>query len=312
MIRRISCSIVRKSQIERCHEAQQDRDAEKIQMELPNHAWDESILVVAHPDDEVLWFSSILDKVEKIIICFVDAERHSELGAARRLSLKHHDFRDRIISLDLSQSKSHNMSQWPEPEETGYGLRLNKDLGLDELHQEQASRVNTALAPHIEGAKNIYTHNPWGEYGHEDHVQINKLVTRLAQDAGATVWFDNYVSNKSSLLMRSYMRGFGKPYYTMPVDAERARQIADTYYRHGAWTWVDDYVWFSSESFVQGPLEGQPQPCAGALFPVNYIRVPFDPLRANAPAPGPFTRIRRKLKRGLGLQKRYCADAATN
>ena len=30
----------------------------------------ESILIVAHPDDEVLWASSVLNSVNKIIICF--------------------------------------------------------------------------------------------------------------------------------------------------------------------------------------------------------------------------------------------------
>jgi len=29
-----------------------------------------AILIVAHPDDEVLWFSSLLCRVEKVVICF--------------------------------------------------------------------------------------------------------------------------------------------------------------------------------------------------------------------------------------------------
>ena len=286
-------------------------DEENVHMELPIQAWEKSVLVVAHPDDEVLWFSSILDKVGKIVICFTDAEHWPELGEARRLSLEEHECKNRIISLGLRQVKSHNTSQWPEPEETGYGLRLNRRPEFDAPYQAQASRVATALAPHIEGADNVFTHNPWGEYGHEDHVQIHRVVTQLAQQSDAAVWYDSYVSNKSSLLMRSYLQGFGNPYYTMPVDADRARQIADTYHRNGAWTWMDDYVWFSSENFVQGPLVVQPQPCNGALFPVNYIRVPFDPERANAPPPGFYKKLRRKLQRLLGEQKPGSPDATT-
>ena len=30
----------------------------------------EAVLIVAHPDDEVLWASSVLNSVNKIIICF--------------------------------------------------------------------------------------------------------------------------------------------------------------------------------------------------------------------------------------------------
>ena len=278
-------------------------------MELPKQALEKSVLVVAHPDDEVLWFGSILDWVDQIIICFVDAEHAPELGDARRASLAEHEYRDKITLLDLSQSKSHNMSAWPNPEETDYGLRLSKDSRLDELHKGQASRVADALRPYLQNSVNIFTHNPWGEYGHEDHVQLNRVVTRLAKDRGATVWYDSYVSNKSSLLMRSYMAGFETPYYSLRVDTERARRVADTYFRNNAWTWMDDYVWFPSESFVKGPLGARHLPCVGALFPLNYLRVPFDPVASNAPRPGLLRRIYRKLDRLLGQRQAKGSDA---
>jgi len=35
---------------------------------------DSSILVVAHPDDEVLWFSSVLERVQETIICFLEVD----------------------------------------------------------------------------------------------------------------------------------------------------------------------------------------------------------------------------------------------
>ena len=46
-----------------------------------------SILVVAHPDDEVLWFSSILDKVDRIIICFLECESNSQWTIGRKKKL---------------------------------------------------------------------------------------------------------------------------------------------------------------------------------------------------------------------------------
>ena len=39
-------------------------------------------LVVAHPDDEALWFSSVLTRVDKIVICYQDLEG-SDLGQKR-------------------------------------------------------------------------------------------------------------------------------------------------------------------------------------------------------------------------------------
>lgn len=287
-------------------------NADGIRMKLPESALNKSVLVVAHPDDEVLWFSSILNEIDKIIIVFLDAGHSPELGKSRQRGIDEHEFRDRITLLNLAQTRSHNRSAWPEPEETEFGLRLTSDPEHECLYQDQGLRVRAALDTHIQGASNVFTHNPWGEYGHEDHVQIHRITTQLARSTNSTVWYGSYVSNKSSMLMQSYMQVFDNSYYTMPVDRDRAKQIADTYFRNNAWTWPDDYAWFPSESFIQGPLERQQQPCAGAFFPVNYLRVPFDPETANAPPPGPITRIRRKLRRLLIANKKHPTDAATD
>ena len=280
-------------------------------MELPKKALERSALVVAHPDDEVLWFGSILEQVDCIIICFVDADHWPELGRARRRSIEEHAYRDKIEVLGLPQVKSHNKSRWPEPVETPYGLRLDRYQGFDGPYEKQASRLEAALRPVINGFKNVYTHNPWGEYGHEDHVQLSRIATRIANENGTRIWYTNYVSNKSSALMRRYVQGFGQPYYTMPVNTLKARQIAETYFRNGAWTWMEDYVWFKSESFVEGPLLPQTQPCTGALFPVNYIRVPFEPTPAVASKPSLVTRIRRRLLSMAGISKTPGTNAAT-
>jgi len=264
-------------------------------MELPKGALERSALVVAHPDDEVLWFGSILERVDRIIICYTEASHWPELGDARRKSIAEHPLRDRIEVLGLAQVKSHNKCSWPEPTETSYGVRLDRYRGFDAPYQKQAQRLEEALAPAVRGFRNVYTHNPWGEYGHEDHIQLSRIATRLATSGGARIWYNSYVSNKSSMLMRRYVQGFGKPYYTLPVDVATVREFADTYYRNGAWTWMEDYVWFSSESFVEGPLVPQSQPCKGALFPLNFIRVPFEPIPAVVSESGVASRLRRKI-----------------
>ena len=56
-------------------------------MALPEQVLVDSILVVAHPDDEVLWFSSILDDVNRIIIVFVDTDQNPERDGARRAAM---------------------------------------------------------------------------------------------------------------------------------------------------------------------------------------------------------------------------------
>jgi hypothetical protein len=169
--------------------------------------------------------------------------------------------------------------------------------------------VESALRPHVLSAKNVFTHNPWGEYGHEDHVQVNRVVTRLSQVAGTAVWFGNYVSNKSSRLMQRCVSGFGGPYFVMPVDRANARRIADSYVRNEAATWPPGYSWFPRECFVRGPLDRNEESRPGTIFPANYLRMLFDPKRANAPPPGPFKRIRRRLRKLLNSTLQRSVDA---
>jgi len=45
-----------------------------------------AILVVAHPDDEILWFSSVVDKVDEILFCFGDYPALPALGEGLRSS----------------------------------------------------------------------------------------------------------------------------------------------------------------------------------------------------------------------------------
>ena len=46
--------------------------------------FEKSILVVSHPDDENLWFSSILSKVDKFILCFLPVESEPVWNEVRR------------------------------------------------------------------------------------------------------------------------------------------------------------------------------------------------------------------------------------
>jgi LmbE family N-acetylglucosaminyl deacetylase len=273
-------------------------------MDLPKEFLDQSLLVVAHADDEVLWFSSIIDDVTKIVIVFGDE--------TTRASLAGHACRDKIVSLALPQVDCHNLSSWPFPEPTDYGVRLDKDLRADARYAEQAARVSSALSPLVADAGNVFTHNPWGEYGHESHVQLSRIVTTLAISRDATVWHSNYVSGKSSRMMRRYVHGFADEYFTRPVDPERALAIADTYRQNNAWSFDDDFAWFPSECFLRGPLNGAAEPTVGTLFPVNYVRVPFDPVARQRPTPGFATRTRRKLSRLFGRTQTVPGDAAAN
>ena len=241
--------------------------------DLPVTALEQSVLIVAHPDDEILWFGSIGSRVDRIVVCFLDDPANPELKAAREATLCAHPWHDRITCLGLDETGAFGLAGWPRPEIMEYGLKLERRRAVAIEYQLRFRQLRDALTPIVRGANNVYTHNPWGEYGHEEHVLVNRAATTLAEESGKTVWYSNYASTWSEDLMRRYLDRQDRPVFRGSVPVTQMQDIADVYRRHGAWTWFDDYAWFPEEYFTQGPLNRNDAPGFGWLFPVNFIRL---------------------------------------
>ena len=88
---------------------------------------EKSIIVSAHPDDEVLWFSSILDKVNQIVICFISNESNPRWEVGRRKSLMEYPI-ENIVCLNMDESNLLNGAAWKSPVTTEYGLEIVNQL----------------------------------------------------------------------------------------------------------------------------------------------------------------------------------------
>lgn len=234
---------------------------------------DGSLLVVAHPDDEILWFGSIVEQVDRIVICFLNDPGAPDMAAARRAVLAEHPLRDRIISLEVDETRSFNQANWPRPELSEFGLKISRSKQVANAYADCYRQLEKHLRPLISSASSVITHNPWGEYGHEEHVLVHRVATSLAEAAGKETWYDNYASSWSEDLMRLYFDRSERKVVNFSVDTEAMERIADVYRQHGAWTWFDDYRWFATEYFVRGPLQPVEQPGFGWLFPINLLRL---------------------------------------
>ena len=111
-------------------------------------------LIVAHPDDEILWFKP--ENYDRIIIVFSGRADRPGFGDNRTKALAEHPLKDKIECLNLTESNFwRDASKYPE-------------------HLENYNKVCKFLKE-IE-PESVDTHNANGEYGHADHILVRNAV----------------------------------------------------------------------------------------------------------------------------------------
>ena len=134
-------------------------------------------LVVAHPDDEALWFSSAVGAVEKIVFCFGDLFERPRMSAARRKAVS--ALTDpRLLNLAIAESGAGFSVDWKTPQLTPFGIAI-RDEAARARYEANYTRLVELLRGALAGFEDVYTHNPWGEYGHADHIQVHRAVAAL-------------------------------------------------------------------------------------------------------------------------------------
>ncbi len=256
-----------------------------------------SVIVAAHPDDEILWFSSIMEEVDKVIIVFRDFWADPEIGAKRAAAIAELPHPN-VVCLALPEPGSYGCANWQNPEPCDVGLKFGVQSRLRELkrrvkiavpmldpskntprqsvaaaYRKNYHEIYTTLDKELSTVVNVFTHNPWGEYGHEDHVQVFRAVDALKKKHGFTQWMSNYCTNRSLPLAK--IHGVTKPavYLRQKTNISYAEEVAAVYRKHDCWTWDKDWPWFEEECFTEAPSE---QACSGGqehLFPLNFFSI---------------------------------------
>lgn len=146
-----------------------------------------NVLVVAHPDDEILWFAA--ETFDKIIIVHTYRTDDTEQGFRRAAMLSStHPLRDKIVRLGLTES--------------GYWRDKTKSV------EHQANYLTLCRFLRTLSADSVTTHNANGEYGHLDHIMVHnacmdtltcpvngkdpvlyRSVRQAYTDAGCWTWY---------------------------------------------------------------------------------------------------------------------------
>ncbi|MCO5163299.1 MAG: hypothetical protein M9939_19370 [Mesorhizobium sp.] len=258
-----------------------------------------SVIVGAHPDDELLWFNSILKCVDEVIVVYGDFWAQPGLGECRRQAIADYP-RTGVTLLDIAESGAHGCADWSNPTLSDHGLAFGieanrralthmtrrsmrmvgagrpetiADEAVARAYETNFSRIRDVLRSRLRPGMNVFTHNPWGEYGHEEHVQLFRILDGLRAEIDFRLWMSNYCTERALPLAMRYFETAPGGYVRLPTDKAFADQVADVYKRHGCWTWADDWAWFDEECFMQAPrVDSQVAPHRH-LFPLNLFTI---------------------------------------
>lgn len=206
------------------------------------------LLVVAHPDDEALWFSSVLSRGATVVVCFLDYGAAPQVGPARRLALSAHPLAPHCLG--VREPDSLDRADWRAPRLDRVGLWL-ADPRARRRYRRAARRLESLLPPLLRDHDAVFTHNPWGEYGHEDHVLVHAILKRAAVRAGTELWVPLCAARKARPLARRFALDRGAERLALPSDARLARAIREVYRSHGCWTWNPRWRWPAIETFAR-------------------------------------------------------------
>ena len=205
----------------------------------------DNILVVAHPDDEILFFSSILNKVDLILVCFSKSE-DNQITNGREKLIKKYPLKN-IIFLGIEESFILNSINWNSKKKIGNLIpkRNYRKFSYNNI------LIENKLIEFLSNSKNIYTHNFWGEYGHEEHIQISNIIFKICKKLNLKLFVSTYYSNKSYNFLNLNISLLSNKFQKMKIDKNFCDMIKKYYLDCNCWTWNNDYIWPSYEYFCE-------------------------------------------------------------
>lgn len=206
-------------------------------------------VVVAHPDDEALWLSSVVASAGRIVLCFGARIDRPQISTARQRAIAALPLAG-VVDLAIPESGA---GFFAAHEPVSAHILIEKPDARARYESNYAKLIEhlrTALA----GFRDIYTHNPWGEYGHPEHIQVHRAVAALQGELGYTIWFSNYVSGASWPLALRLAEDvqYAERRIVRP-DRLTARTLMRVYRQHGAWTWKWAHRWPREERLFSQP-----------------------------------------------------------
>lgn len=145
----------------------------KYKLLFKNNYKYKNLMVVAHPDDDLLFGGTELMKDDYVVVCVTCGTSKTRLKEFKRMM---NYFEDEYITLGYPDLVEGKKSEWIDE----YDL-ITRDI---------KNIIN------LKEWDKIVTHNPNGEYGHIHHKMTNRIVTGLTNDKSKLYYFNKTYSTK--------------------------------------------------------------------------------------------------------------------
>ena len=185
------------------------------------------IVVVAHPDDEILWASSICEKASKVIICFSEDEDSEKTSKGRKNFSKNAP--ENFYFLNIK-----------EPTQKGVTFIQNKSHILNCASDLSFKKVKKDLLKLID-CPNVYTHNYWGEYGHPQHIAIHLAVRSICKEKKIKCKIFSYFNFRTFGLRNYYLRKNHVILERKKVSKKLFYSLKNQYIKSNCWTFPSSY-----------------------------------------------------------------------
>ena len=143
-----------------------DKDFSKVDLGAST-----KLMIVAHPDDEILWGGAHLIEDNYLVVCITCGPVKERVNEFIKVM---GETNDKYIML-------------------GYPDKTNGERDTWDDHRENiANDIKEIL--NLRDWETIVTHNPDGEYGHQHHIMTNRIVTSVVEEKDKLYYFGRYHS----------------------------------------------------------------------------------------------------------------------
>lgn len=238
------------------------------------------VLVVAHPDDEILFFSSIMDEISTLIICFSKVPNDLNISHGRKKAIAQFPLKNvNLICLDINESKPKNPPlNWINIKESEFGVRGGYDgNSYKQNYILMKKKLNNFIHPNNE----VITHNPWGEYGNAEHIQIFKVIFDIAKEKKIKMFVNGYFSNLTISYSKRKQYLLNPSGYYLRTNKNYFYLLRQHYLLNSCWTWSKKYKPPSIECFYKvdlsndfkSNLKSDFESNLNISYPLNYIEL---------------------------------------